>query len=63
MLQEHRAVARVLAVEQIGQRQRRERAERDVVQVADRRRDQIEPGAQGLRQQRAQLLGDAARRG
>jgi hypothetical protein len=43
-LEQPRRDARVLAGDEIGRRERRERAQRHVTQVADRRRYQVEPG-------------------
>ena len=59
--EQHAAVARVLAVDEVGAGQHRQRPQRDVGEIADRRGDEIEPGRQRLRQQPAQHLAGALR--
>ncbi len=60
--QQRTAVAGILAVDHIGPRQGGQRAQGDVGEVADRRRHQIEPRRQSLRQLGFDHLGSAPRR-
>ncbi len=58
MREELKAHARVLAGDEVGRAQDAERAQRDILDIADRRRDEIEAG-----RERRSLVGFTSRRG